>query len=133
MQLTPFASKGSRAVGASEATSLQSAAALALAEIFRNLHATGCNPLCADDPLQTPLSGLACSPVFTPVHAASEDAWNGVAYIGGSHVFFETQAAKLPRRAVLNAQDQLQVRFVTSCGTGSHAAAPRSVECPAWC
>lgn len=98
-------------MGRTEATTLQSAAALALAEVFRTFHATGTTPLTltAPDGRHLSLSSLSCVPIFTPVYSAREDTWAGVAYVGATQVFFETQTAQLPMRGVLNAQDHLQV------------------------
>jgi hypothetical protein len=133
VQITPYASKGSRPVGRAEATTLQSAGALALAELFRTRHASGSDPLVAT-PTLTPgqdgkemksanadagaarsLSALACLPLFTPVHGSREDAWVGAAHVGCTQVFFESQAAEAPARRALNAQDQLLVGLLRLC------------------
>jgi hypothetical protein len=90
---------------------MRSAAALALSEIFRSLHASGSTPLTfqSSGKQGTSLSGLACMPLFTPIHSSGEDAWAGVAYVGRTQVFFETQVMQLPQLCKLNAQDQIRV------------------------
>ena len=120
VQLTPFASRGSKPIGRTEASTLQSAAALALSEVFQCHHATGATPLVlqnskggvqgangADNNVS--LSALACMPLFVPVHGGTADAWIGVAYVGGTQVFFDTQVWQLPARSTVSAQEQLQV------------------------
>jgi hypothetical protein len=92
-QLTPYSSSKSRPIGRSEALTMRSAACLALSEIFRTHHASGSNPATATTPdgNQLSLSGLACMPVMIPMLTSEEDAWVGVACVGETQAFFETE------------------------------------------
>lgn len=109
MQLTPLQSNTLKPVGRSEACTLRSAAACALAHIIENMGeelATAANPIVQ-----------ASIPIFVPTYGPRDGFWSGVSCLGTSHHVFESERSVASSDVYVDVKRTLQVRFGSCTGT----------------
>lgn len=111
-QITPLQGDRTRAVGRSEACTLLSAGACALSSIISNLQLNASEKLSVqENPNHMSMEAhRACTPLFVPVYGQQDGFWSGIACVGCSHVFFETETAASVYRFTPSLQPLLQVR-----------------------
>lgn len=90
-------------VGRSEACTLRSAAACALAHIVE-----GCAEELskADYPFD-----LDSIPIFVPLYSPQDGFWSGVSCLGSSHLFFESERSAGSASHYVDVKRTLQVRY----------------------
>jgi hypothetical protein len=103
VQLTPLQSNTLKPIGRSEACTLRSAAACALAHIAESMAE---ELAAADYPLN-----LASIPIFVPTYSPQEGFWTGVACVGDSHLFFESERSDGSSSQYVDVKRALQVSF----------------------
>lgn len=111
VQLIPLQGVHNRIVGRSEACTLRSAAACALNSIASNLQADTLKavPTVKSAEKLKLEACLASAPLFVPVYGPEDGFWLGVACVGSSHAFFETEYAASAAHYSPSLQPLLQV------------------------
>lgn len=108
MQLTPLQSYSMDPVGRSEACTLRSAAACALAQAMQTM--------AEELPTSNKSVYPSCIPVFVPTFGPLDGFWSGVSCSESSHVFFQSERSLGSSTHDVDVRKTLQARFALDQG-----------------